>query len=159
MAIGALVLQFEQAFEFFERGGIELAVRRRHGQLECLPGVAQIGGARERYALPRVAELLGDLIFQRAEDLLGPVEIHLARARQQRLREREFDIRGEQTDRAEHAGRGRHDHHRDLQRAREFDAVHAAIAAEGIEREIARIAPAIGRDALDGAHHVGVGHQ
>ncbi len=68
-----------------------------------------------------------------------------------------LDIAGEHADGAEDPRQRRHDHAPDAEFAREVGGVHAAIAAEGHQRQIARIAAALDRDGADSARHGGIG--
>ena len=66
-----------------------------------------------------------------------------------------LDIRAQQAERAEHAGRARDHHAPDAERLGDLGRHHRPVAAEGDEREVARVAAAIGRDRLHGARHRG----
>ena len=65
-----------------------------------------------------------------------------------------LDIRIEKAEGGEQARGGRHDHALDAERLCHAAAEERPVAAEGEEREGARIAAALGRHGLDGADHV-----
>ena len=68
-----------------------------------------------------------------------------------------LDVGVEQAEGGEEARRRRHDHAADAERRRHAAGEQGAVAAEGEERELPRVAAALGRDRLDGADHVGGG--
>ena len=62
-------------------------------------------------------------------------------------------LRLEQADRAEDAGRRRHEHGRDPERARHLGGEERPVAAEGDQDELARVAPALDGHRADRARH------
>ncbi len=70
-----------------------------------------------------------------------------------------LDGAGQHPHGGEDAGRGREEHTGDAERAREVAGMRRPGAAEGEEREVARVEAALHGDRADGAHHVGVGHR
>jgi hypothetical protein len=68
-------------------------------------------------------------------------------------------LRLEQAERAPHAGRRGHEHGRDLERARHLRGEERAIAAEGDERELLRVAPALDAHRAHGARHPGAAEE
>ena len=104
-----------------------------------------------------VGELRGEPCAHLAEDapcLLGRrlVELHLARDGVEL-----GVVRGDQPVGRDHAGIGRHDDGRDAEFLGDARGVQRPRAAERHQRVVARIAAALGRDELDGAHDIGVG--
>ena len=69
-----------------------------------------------------------------------------------------LDGAGQHAHGGEDAGRRRKEHPRDAERARQVAGMHRPRAAEGEEREVARVEAALHGHRADGAHHVGVGH-
>ncbi len=130
--------------------------RDRQRQLVRLAGVPDVGEARD-----------GDRVARHAfrhQSAVG-LRLELAEAGEQKLRggagaagrqrphELVLDLREQQTRRAEHARRQRHQHAAHLERARDRDGDHRPVAAEPAEHELARVAAAIGRDRLDRPRH------
>ena len=68
-----------------------------------------------------------------------------------------LDVGEQQAVSAEHAGIGRHDDGGHLQQVGDRRRHDRAVAAEGEQGEIPRVAAAVGRDRLDGAHHGAAG--
>ena len=142
--------------------GIDRTVRHRHGQLVALPLVVQRRGALEPRALAGEAfhrELLARLLRQRFQAASISLRSALPQQAAERARVVMLDIGVEQAERREQPGRRRHHDALDAERRRHAGREQRAVAAEGEQRELARIAPALGRHRLDGADHVRGGDQ
>ena len=141
---------------------IDRTVWHRHDQLIALPLVVQRGGAREPRVLAGEAfhrELLARLLRQ---CIPGGIDLAQVRAPQQaaeRARVVMLDVGVKQAERREQPGRGRHHDALDAEHRRHAGREQRAVAAEGEQGELARIAPALGRHRLDGADHVRGGDQ
>ena len=70
-----------------------------------------------------------------------------------------LEVGGQHADRAEHAGERRHHDAADAEIARHVESVDAAVAADGDQREVARVAAALDRDGADRTRHGGVRHR
>ena len=68
-----------------------------------------------------------------------------------------LEVGGQHADRAEHARQRRHHHAADAEIARHVERVDAAVAADGDQRQVARVAPALHRHGADRARHGRVG--
>ena len=77
----------------------------------------------------------------------------LVAAQHQRPHDLVLGVGEEQPEGAEDAGRRRDEHVAHPERAGDLDAGERAVAAERAEREVARVAAAVGGDRLDGARH------
>ena len=69
-----------------------------------------------------------------------------------------LEIGREHADGAEHAGERRHHHAADAQIAGHVGRVDAAVAADGDQRQVARVAAPLDGDGADGARHGGIGN-
>ena len=125
-------------------------------------GLAQRGGVgrdvaqRQLVGLAGVAGVPGDLVGvagERAQRLIGQ---RLA-AQQDRVRLVAAPLGGGEPERAEHAGGARHDDPRDPQLLGDGRGVQRSGAAEGQQREAARVDPALDGHDAQRAHHLGVG--
>ena len=68
-----------------------------------------------------------------------------------------LDAAGQHAHRREHAGRRREHHARNAERPCQVAGMHRPRAAEGEQRQFARIEAALDGDGADGANHIGVG--
>ena len=156
---GAVVGVGEQARQIGRVERIETLGRDLDTDLEGLSYEAHVERVRvvEFARQLHVGELRGQPVTHLAEDTAGVarrrvVELHLARDGV------ELGVVGrDQAVGRDHAGIGRHDDGRDAQLLGDARGMERARTAERHQRVVARIAPALGRDELDGAHDVGVG--
>ncbi len=141
------------------QGAFRHRAAARHGQLHPLLLVAHVRRAVEPAALGRNAvgfEATVGLMRQFREDRLGGSGVEGAGALQAGHREVVAQVRRQQADSAENAGKARHKQACRVELAHEFRAVDGTRAAEGREREIARIEAAFHRHHLQRPGHVGV---
>ena len=104
-------------------------------------------------------ELLQGLVGELAPGPIDVGEVGPAQQAAEGARVVVLDVGVEQAEGREQAGRRRHDDARHAERRRHAAGEQRAVAAEGEQREVARVAAALGRDRLDGADHVGGGDQ
>ena len=143
----------ERLDRFLERAG------RGDDQLGRLADVAQIQLAHEAAVGLRNALLAQRRIAfarERVEQLAGALPRLVVGRRDQRAHRDLSDVRRQQPVRGEHARRAGHDDPPDADVGRDRAGVQRPPAAEGQQREVARIVPALDRDDAQYLGHLGV---
>jgi hypothetical protein len=117
----------------------------RDRQLERLPLVLQIDASvrRHRLAVSLRAEKRLRLALERAERGGNAVGGFRREGTEDAPDQMVLALGLEEPDRAEHAGRGRHQHGPDGEGARHLRGEERPVAAEGDQDEVARVAPAL----------------
>ena len=137
-----------------------IVLLERHGDFVGLADVADVERAFDERAV--AAEAFRRQIClgprdQRRETLAQLFVRHVGRPAQHRQRIVLRHVGQQHAERREHAGVARRDHRGDVERVGDLAGVHAAGAAEGEQRELARIESALHGHDANGALHVGVG--
>ncbi len=123
--------------------------------------MAQIRFPEKRGAFGLVAvgrELGCDLLAQFVLDRGEIGDAHPVEPLADRPQRRMLDVGGEHAERAEDARHRRNHHARNPELPRQIRRVHAAIAAERHQRQVAGVQSALHRDRADRARHRGIGH-
>src|SRR5258706_1827089 len=105
-----------------------------------------------------VAQALHKIFFHLAQSSAQQHWIILALIGYDRAAAVQLDLRAQQTRGAENAGTRRYDDTSDPQRTPDFGSMYRPRPSESHQHEILRVAPALDRDGLDGANHVGYRH-
>ena len=160
VAVGAPVLVRECLLDRRQVRRAEALDRQVDGQLRGLalvPGIdldlQLLPGIVEPFAGQQSPALAADAV----QDRVGPLDVDRRQGLVEGLHEVVLDLREQQPEGAEHAGRPRDDHAGDAQARRQAGRVHGAAAAEGDHREAPRVAPALAGDRAQGAAHLHVG--
>ena len=140
-------------------GGVHVHVLERDGDLEGLLAVAHVHGATHANLSREVrAEPAAAFRLHVREELSEPRAAHLLRLADVGQHQLVAEIGREHAPRREHGGDPRHDDAVDLEHARDLGDVEPRRAAEGQEREAARVGAAAHRHEADALGHVGVDH-
>ena len=137
----------ECLFEVRDHMRVDRSIRHRHGQLVALPLVMQRRGTLQPRAVAGEAfdgELLRCLLRERVPCGGDLAEIGLSQQAAKCAGIVMFDVCVEQPERREQSSRRRHDDAADAERRRHAGGEQRPIAAESEQRELARVAPALG---------------
>ena len=140
---------------------VEILALERHGEFGGLSLVAQIRFPEKRGTVGLVAvgrELGGDLLAQLRLDRGEIGDAHPVEPLADGLQRGMLDVGSEHAERAEDARHRRNHHAWNAELPRQIRRVHAAVAAERHQREVAGIEAAFDGDRADRARHRGIGH-